>query len=67
MDAWKEHVVTTGDRMLFTKVNSWFTGINTNLEGRGERQFLLYAAGLPTYRDLADEVAAKGYEGFVFS
>ena len=67
MDAWKEHVVTTGDRMLFTKVNSWFTGINSNLEGRDERQFLLYAAGLPTYRDLADEVAAKGYEGFVFS
>ena len=42
-------------------------GINSNLEGRDERQFLLYAAGLPTYRDLADEVAAKGYEGFVFS
>jgi cation diffusion facilitator CzcD-associated flavoprotein CzcO len=67
MDAWKEHVVTTGDRMLFTKVNSWFTGVNTNLEGRDQRQFLLYAAGLPTYRELADDVAATGYEGYVFS
>lgn len=67
MDGWKEHVVTTGDRMLFTKVNSWFTGINTNIEGRNERQFLLYAAGLPVYREFADEVAAKGYEGFVFA
>ncbi len=67
MDGWKEHVVTTGDRMLFTKVNSWFTGVNTNIEGRDERQFLLYAAGLPVYREFADEVAARDYDGFVFS
>ena len=67
MDAWGEHVTTTGDRMLFTKVNSWFTGINSNLEGRNERRFLLYAAGLPTYRDKADEVVASGYDGFVLS
>ncbi|MEM9562153.1 MAG: NAD(P)/FAD-dependent oxidoreductase [Actinomycetota bacterium] len=67
MEAWGEHVVTSGERMLFTKVNSWFTGINSNLVGRDQRQFLLYAAGLPTYREWADEVAANGYEGFVFS
>jgi cation diffusion facilitator CzcD-associated flavoprotein CzcO len=67
MQAWGEHVVTTGERMLFTKVNSWFTGVNTNLDGRQQRQFLLYAAGLPTYREMADEVAAKDYEGFVLS
>ncbi len=67
MDAWGEHVVTSGDRMLFTKVNSWFTGINTNLEGRQERRFLLYAAGLPTYREKADEIAENDYEGFVMT
>ena len=67
MDAWGEHVVTSGERMLFTKVNSWFTGINTNLEGRQTRRFILYAAGLPTYRERADEVAANDYDGFVFS
>ncbi|MCL4167456.1 UNVERIFIED_CONTAM: hypothetical protein GTU68_015253 [Idotea baltica] len=67
MDAWGEHVVTSGDRMLFTKVNSWFTGINSNLEGHQTRRFLLYAAGLPTYREKADEVSANQYEGFVLS
>ena len=67
MDAWGEHVVTSGDRMLFTKVNSWFTGINTNLEGRQQRRFLLYAAGLPTYREKADEIAENDYEGFVMT
>lgn len=67
MDAWGEHVVTTGERMLFTKVNSWFTGVNSNLEGRQERRFLLYAAGLPTYREQADDVAGNDYDGFVLS
>ncbi len=67
MDAWGEHVVTSGDRMLFTKVNSWFTGVNTNIEGHDERRFLLYAAGLPVYREKADEVTANRYEGFVLS
>ena len=52
MDEWGEHVVTSGDRMLFTKVNSWFMGINSNLEGRQQPRFLLYAAGLPVYRCL---------------
>jgi cation diffusion facilitator CzcD-associated flavoprotein CzcO len=67
MDAWGEHVVTSGERMLFTKVNSWFTGINSNLEGHNTRRFLLYAAGLPTYREKADEITANDYDGFVLS
>jgi cation diffusion facilitator CzcD-associated flavoprotein CzcO len=67
MDAWGEHVVTSGERMLFTKVNSWFMGINSNIEGRQTPRFLLYAAGLPTYREKADEVSANDYEGFVIS
>ena len=67
MDAWGEHVVTSGERMLFTKVDSWFTGINRNLDGRQEKRFLLYAAGLPTYREKADEIAANDYDGFVLS
>ena len=66
MDAWGEHVVTTGERMLFTKVDSWFMGVNTNL-GRTEKTFLMYAAGFPTYVERADEVAADGYDGFVLS
>jgi cation diffusion facilitator CzcD-associated flavoprotein CzcO len=67
MDGWGEHVASSGERMLLTKVDSWFTGVNTNLEGRHQRRFLLYAAGLPTYRERAEEIVANGYEGFVLS
>ena len=41
------------------------TGINSNVPGKQKRTFLAYAGGAPAYRKRCDEVAAKGYEGFV--
>jgi len=64
-DAWTEHVYEAAARLLFTQVDSWFTGINTNLPGKQKRTFMLYAGGAPAYRKKCDEVAANGYEGFV--
>ena len=64
---WTEHVYQTADRMLLSQVNSWFMGINTNIEGKSERRFLLYAGGLPYYRARCEEIAANGYEGFSFA
>jgi cation diffusion facilitator CzcD-associated flavoprotein CzcO len=63
-DAWTQHTHETAERMLFTKIDSWFMGINSNIAGRQTRTFLLYAGGAPAYREKCDEVAAKGYEGF---
>jgi hypothetical protein len=37
--------------MLFTKVDSWFMGINSNLPGKQKRHFLLYSGGAPSARD----------------
>jgi hypothetical protein len=53
-------------RLLFTQINSWMTGINTNVGGKQKRTVLVYAGGAPAYRKRCDEVAAKGYAGFVF-
>mgnify|MGYP003344232715 CR=1 FL=1 len=64
---WTEHALATADRMLLSKVNSWFMGVNTNVEGRSERHFMLYAGGLPYYRERCDELAASGYPGFRLS
>lgn len=65
-DDWTAHVHETSERMLFTKVDSWFMGINPNLKGRDQRKFLLYAAGAPNYNEKCDEVAASNYQGFTF-
>ena len=63
-EEWTEHVQVAADRMLLSKVDSWFTGVNSNLEGRQRRNVMIYAGGAPAYRARCDEVAAKGYEGF---
>ena len=62
---WTAHVLELAERMLFTKVDSWFMGINKNLPGKQKRTFLLYSGGAPAYREKCDEVAAKEYEGFL--
>jgi len=64
-EEWTAHVHLMAQRMLFSKTNSWFTGINSNIEGRDTRSVLLYAGGAPGYRDKCDEVAAAGYRGMV--
>ena len=61
-----QHVHDTGRRMLFTQVDSWMMGINSNLPGRQTRRFIVYAGGAPRYREKCDEVAAGGYVGFTF-
>ena len=65
-DAWTEHVYQSAQRMLLTHVDSWFNGINPNIPGRQPRNFLLYAAGAPLYREKCDTVAASGYQGMTF-
>ena len=64
-EEWTAHVHLMAQRMLFSKTDSWFTGINSNLEGHDTRSVLLYAGGAPGYRDKSDEVAAAGYKGMV--
>ena len=66
-DGWTQHVLDTGRRMLFTQVDSWMMGINSNVEGKNTRTFVVYAGGAPKYRERCDEVAAGGYTGFTFA
>jgi cation diffusion facilitator CzcD-associated flavoprotein CzcO len=61
---WTEHVLDTGRRMLFTKVDSWMMGINSNVAGKDRRTFMVYAGGAPKYRERCEQVAAAGYAGF---
>ena len=39
--------------------------MGANIPGK-PRVFMPYVAGVPAYRKIVEEVAAKGYEGFVF-
>jgi hypothetical protein len=66
-EAWTAHVHDSAARLLAVQVDSWMTGVNRNVAGRQKRTFMAYAGGAPKYRDKCDEVAARGYEGFVLA
>jgi cyclohexanone monooxygenase len=61
-DAWVAHVNDNAAATLFPQANSWYMG--ANIPGK-PRVFMPYLGGVGTYREKCDEVAAKGYEGFV--
>jgi cation diffusion facilitator CzcD-associated flavoprotein CzcO len=60
--AWTEHVKALGVGLLSNEVNSWMTGINSNVEGKQTRIVARYSGSAPAYRARCDEVAAKGYD-----
>ncbi|MEJ0015901.1 MAG: NAD(P)/FAD-dependent oxidoreductase [Acetobacteraceae bacterium] len=64
---WSRHVEELAAGMLYTQVDSWATGINSNVEGRNVRRILQYQGGAPAYRARCDEVAATGYAGMTLA
>ena len=61
-DRWVESHDALANATLVTKTDSWYMGSNVN--GK-PRRLLSYIGGVGAYRQQCDEVAAKGYEGFV--
>jgi cation diffusion facilitator CzcD-associated flavoprotein CzcO len=60
--SWTDHVKALGAGLLSNEVNSWMTGINTNVEGKQTRIVARYSGSAPAYRAKCDEVAAKRYQ-----
>ena len=60
--AWSENVADAANQTLFPKTDSWYSG--ANIEGK-HRQFIVHLGGQAYFQHLRD-VAANGYEGFVF-
>jgi cation diffusion facilitator CzcD-associated flavoprotein CzcO len=60
--SWTDHVKALGEGLLSNEVNSWMTGINSNVEGKQTRIVARYSGSAPAYRARCDEVAAKRYD-----
>ena len=59
---WVAHVNKVAHKTLYPQANSWYMG--ANIPGK-PRVFMPYIGGVDAYADKCDDVAAKGYEGFV--
>lgn len=58
---WAQQCSAIANMTLLSKTDSWYWGVN--IEGK-PRQFLAFAGGVGAYRQICDNVAKKGYEGF---
>ncbi|HKV13690.1 MAG TPA: NAD(P)/FAD-dependent oxidoreductase [Reyranella sp.] len=65
--AWTDHVKALGEGLLSNEIDSWMTGINRNVEGKGTRIIARYSGSAPAYRARCDEVAANGYKEMALS
>ncbi len=65
--AWRQHVQEMYQFQLMSKVKSWFTGYNSNVDGHDQPRLMMYPGGAPRYRSQLDSVASNGYEGFHLS
>ena len=63
-DNWVAHVNEVAATTLYPQANSWYMG--ANVPGK-PRIFMPYIGGVGPYRQICDDVAAKGYEGFAMT
>ena len=63
-DGWVAHVNEVAYTTLYPQANSWYLG--ANIPGK-PRIFMPYIGGVGTYRQICNDVAAKGYEGFALT
>jgi len=63
-DKWVAHVNEVAHTTLYPQADSWYMG--ANIPGK-PRIFMPYIGGVGPYRQICNDVAAKGYEGFVMT
>ena len=64
---WMDHVMAVGEGLLSNQVDSWFTGVNSNVEGRQTRTIARYSGSAPEYRARCEEIATAGYPELVLA
>ena len=63
---WTHTVIKAAEPLLSSKVDSWQTGVNRNVEGRSVRRVLGYNGNGVHFRRKTNEVAEGGYKEFMF-
>lgn len=67
-DEWTEHVVECSKAgTLINEVDSWMTGVNTNVKGKQVRSVARYSGSVIEYRKRTDACKKSGYKGLVFA
>ena len=65
---WADHVEKVYSGLLMRKAKSWFTGYNSNVEGRDhdKPRYLQYNGGQPKFREFLEACEQAEYDGIEF-
>lgn len=67
-DEWTDHVVECSKAgILVNEVDSWMTGVNTNVKGKQVRSVARYSGSVIEYRRRTEACKNSGYRGLVFA
>ena len=65
--SWSEHIRAKSESALANNIDSWMTGINTNVPGKDKRAIgFSYGGSVQSYRTDWDSVAGGGDNGMDF-
>ncbi|KAJ5114090.1 flavoprotein [Penicillium angulare] len=67
IDDWTKHVVACSEGALGNEVDSWLTGVNTNVDGKKERTVARYTGNAVEYRRRCKETRLAGWKGLNIS
>jgi cation diffusion facilitator CzcD-associated flavoprotein CzcO len=67
VDSWTEHVWECGKGGLVNEVDSWMTGVNTNVKGKTVRSVARYAGSAIDFRKRCEACKEDGWKGLEFA
>lgn len=67
VDAWTEHVWNVGKAGLHNTVDSWMTGVNSNVKGKQVRSVARYAGSAVDFRKKCEDCKSAGWKGLYFA
>ncbi|KAK9416882.1 hypothetical protein SUNI508_09354 [Seiridium unicorne] len=67
VQAWGEHVVDCSKGLLVNEVDSWMTGVNTNVRGKQKRSVARYVGSAVEYRKRCSDCAKSGWNELSFA
>ena len=66
VEEWTDHVIECSKGLLMNEVDSWMTGVNTNIKGKTVRSVARYSGSAVVYRQKCAECKEAGWKGFTF-
>ncbi len=67
VEQWTDHVIASAQGALSNEVDSWMTGVNSNVAGKQTRSVARYAGSAVAFRKKCEAAKSAGWEGLKFA